>query len=356
VADLDPAIIEQKAGVAFQYAGGAFISAIIHLGDTLGLYRAMDNAGPMSSDEVAKKAGLDERFVREWLYQQTAAGILDRDGAKFVFSPEASIVFGPEKNEANLSGLFGELPGLLRLYFDVAPQGFRTGLGGTYDSFGEAGARMIDRFLGAWNRHALVPQALPKLDGVVARLEAGAKVADVGCGAGAGPIAIAKAFPKSDVHGYDNSKHAIALFNANKAAAGVTNVQVHDSDKDPLPLTPTFDFVTTLDCLHDMARPDLAAAAIRKAIKPDGAWFIADIESGNSFEENLANPLAGFFYAASIGMCLQSSASTPDGMKLGTVGLPEAKMRDLVKGAGFTKFERVAGLENPMNAYYVARP
>ena len=294
--------------------------------------------------------------MREWLFQQVAAGILDRDGDRFLFSPEASIVFGPEKNEANMSGMFGEMPGILGLYFDVAPNGFKTGLGATYDSFGPAGARMIDRFLGAWNRHALVPQALPKIDGLVARLQAGAKVADVGCGAGAGPIAIAKAFPKADIHGYDNSQHAIKLFNENKTSAGVSNVQIHDSDKEPLPSVPTFDFVTTLDCLHDMARPDLAAAAIRKAIKPDGVWFIADIECGNSFDENLQNPLAGFFYAASIGMCLQSSASTPDGMKLGTVGLPEAKMRDLVTNAGFTRFERVAGLENPMNAYYAARP
>lgn len=354
--ELNPAIIEQKAGIAFQYAGGAFISAAIYLGDALGIYRAMDGVGAMSSQEVASKAGLDERFVREWLYQQVAAGILDRDGEKFVFSPEASVVFGPEQNEANMSGMFGELPGIMKVFTEVAPTGFRTGIGGTYDSFGAEGARMIDRFLGAWNRHALVPQALPRIEGLVARLEAGAKVADVGCGGGAGPVAIGKAFPKSEVHGYDNSRHAIALFNENKAKAGVSNVKIHNSDTDPLPATPTFDFVTTLDCLHDMSRPDLAAAAIRKAIKPDGAWFIADIECGNSFEENLQNPLAPFFYSASIAMCLQSSASTADGMKLGTVGLPEAKMRELVTNAGFSRFDRVAGLENPMNAYYVARP
>ncbi len=355
--DIDAAILEQKAGLAFGYAGGAFIAGTIYIGDHLGLYRGMNGAGPMTSAGLAAKTGLDERFLREWLYQQTAAGITDRrDGDAFELGPEAALIFADESTMASMIGLFGELPALMDLLMNRAPKAFKTGTGGTYDSFGAGAARMIDRFLGAWNRNALVPEALPKIPGLVQKLEAGARVADVGCGGGAGPIAIGRAFPKSEVHGYDNSVHGLKIAHENREKAAASNVTFYNSDEQRLPETPTYDLVTTLDCLHDMARPDLAAAAIRKAIMPDGSWFIADIECGNSFDENLQNPLSGFFYAASLAMCLQSSASEPDGMKLGAMGLPEAKMRDLVKAAGFSQFERVAGLENPMNAYYVARP
>ena len=110
-----------------------------------------------------------------------------------------------------------------------------------------------------------------------------------------------------------------------------------------------------LDCLHDMARPDIVAAAIRKSIKPDGVWFIVDIECGD-FETNLQNPLGAMMYGFSQLTCMSSSSSTPDGLALGTVGLPEPRMRELVTNAGFSSFERVEGLEHPFNAYYVARP
>src|SRR6185295_16968277 len=112
---------------------------------------------------------------------------------------------------------------------------FKTGLGSTYDGFGEDVARAMDAAFGAWNRTALVSEALPKIPGLIEKLQAGAKVADVGCGAGAGPIAIAQAFPKSEVHGYDNSLHALKLGEENKAAAGATNVTFHNPDNDPLP-------------------------------------------------------------------------------------------------------------------------
>jgi hypothetical protein len=133
-------------------------------------------------------------------------------------------------------------------------------------------------------------------------------------------------------------------------------VAFHDSDNGPLPTTPTFDFVMTLDCLRDMPRPDLCSAAIRQAIKPDGVWFIIDIDGKGTMEENLQNPMAGFLYGASIALCLQSVSSTKDALKLGTFGLPEPAMRDLVTAAGFSQFRRVGGLVHPFNAYYQVRP
>jgi ubiquinone/menaquinone biosynthesis C-methylase UbiE len=210
--------------------------------------------------------------------------------------------------------------------------------------------------LGPWNKTSLIAEALPRIEGVVARLEAGAKVADIGCGAAVAGVAMAKAFPMSEFHGYDNSMHALKRARKNIEAAGVGNVFVHNADEEPLPSGASFDLVTSLDCLHDMTRPDLVAAAIRRAIKPDGVWFIVDIESASNYEENFTNPVAPLMYGYSILTCLASSSATTDGLALGTVGLPEPRMRQIVTSAGFNRFGRVPGLSHPFNAYYEARP
>ena len=353
--EINPEKVEATAGAAFGYLAGAIVSGTIWLGDELGLYRAMAGAGPLTSDEVAAKAGLSERWVREWLQGQAAAQLIDYADGKFELSAEAALVLADEDNPASAIGGFGGLPDQLYELKKV-PQGFRTGLGFSYDDGGEAVARGVERMFAPWHKTMLTTTALPSIPGVVEKLRAGALVADVGCGAGVAPIAVGKAFPAAQVHGFDTSKFALTRAEANLAEAGVKNVQFHNPDEgDGLPSEPTFDLVMCLDCLHDMARPDIVAGLIRTAIKPDGAWFIVDIECG-SFEQNLQNPLAGMMYGFSLLTCMSSSASTPDGLALGTVGLPEAKMRELVLNAGFSSFERVPGLEHPFNAYYIARP
>lgn len=353
---LNPEAVEQKIGAAFAALGGAMIANMIHIGERLGLYRAMAGSGTLTSADLATKTGLSERFLREWLYQQAASGVIEhRGGGLFELSPEGAMVFADTENPMSQIAIFEYLPALTSMMHE-AQNGFRLGLGNTYDDHGEEGARMMDASFGAWNRTSLVSEALPKIPGLIERLNAGARVADVGCGAGAGPIAVARAFPQCEVHGYDNSLHALKVGEENKAAAGVTNVTFHNPDIDSMPSAPTFDFVMTLDCLHDMARPDLAATAIRNAIKPDGVWFIVDIDGAGTPEENLQNPMAGFLLGASVAICLQSSASTEDGMQLGSLGLPEPRMRELVANAGFTQFKRVDGLTHPLNAYYEVRP
>lgn len=352
---IDPKLAEQKAELAIGYLAGGLTASLIYLGDKLGLYRAMDGAGAMTSAELAERTGFAERFVREWLNQQAAAGILEYRGAgQFELTPEASLVFVDEANENSVIGMFGDFPALVSQY-DRLPEVFRSGIGFTYDDGGPSIARTIDRGLGPWNRSGLIEQALPKVDGLLAKLEAGAEVADVGCGAAAGIIELAKRYPQSRFHGYDNSQNALRIARENIGAAGLTNVFLHNSDEEPLPATPRFDVVLTLDCLHDMSRPDLAAAAIRRAIKPEGTWFIMDSRCGATLEENLENPLGGFLYGISLGLCLPSSASTENGLALGTAGLPEPRMRELVEGAGFASF-RAVPLEHPMNAFYEAHP
>lgn len=353
---VDTARVEQIAETAFGYLSGAVVAGMIYLGDELGLYRALRDAGPMTSEEVAEHTGLHERWLREWLRGQAAADLIEyRGDGRFELTGEAALVLADEENPASVIGSFSDLPDQL-LLLKRARDSFRTGAGFTYDDGGESVARSVERMLGPWNKTLLISEALPKLEGVVARLEAGARVADVGCGAAVAVVAMARAFPRSEFHGYDNSSHALQRAKANIEAAGVANAFVHDVATEPLPADEAFDLITCLDCLHDMARPDLAASAIRSAIKPHGVWFIVDVESSAEFEENLANPLAPLMYGFSILTCMASSASTPDGLALGTVGLPEPRMRELVTNAGFSRFQRVAGLEHPFNAYYEARP
>jgi 2-polyprenyl-3-methyl-5-hydroxy-6-metoxy-1,4-benzoquinol methylase len=353
---IDEARVEQLAETVFGYLSGAIVSGMVYLGDELGLYRALRDAAPVTSEQLAERTGLNERWVREWLRGQAASGLLEYRGSdRYELSAEGALVLADEDNPASLIGAFSDFPSQMRA-LEKALGSFRTGIGFTYDDGGEGVARSVERMLGPWNKTLLISEALPKLEGVVARLEAGAKVADVGAGGAVADVAMAKAFPNSQFHAYDNSVHALARARENVKQAGVSNVFIHNVDEEPLPDDGSFDLITCLDCLHDMARPDLAAAAIRRAIKPDGIWFIVDIESSPNFEENLENPLAPLMYGFSIITCMASSASTPDGLALGTVGLPEPAMRDLAKAAGFTRFQRVPGLEHPFNAYYEARP
>jgi len=354
---IDTARVEQIAETAFGYLSGAVVAGMVYLGDELGLYRALRDGGPMTTEEVAKRTGLSERWLREWLRGQTAAGLFDyRGNGRFELSAEAALVLADEENPASVIGAFSDLPEQL-LALKRARDSFRTGIGFRYDDGGEGVARSVERMLGPWNRTLLITEALPKLGGVVEKLESGAKVADIGCGGAIAGIAMAQRFPKSEFHGYDDSTHALSRAGANINEAGLSNVFVHNvATGDTLPADASFDLITCLDCLHDMARPDIVATAIRQAIKPNGVWFIVDIESSADFEENLTNPLAPLMYGYSILTCLASSASTPDGLALGTVGLPEPKMRELVTTAGFSRFQRVAGLEHPFNAYYEAQP
>lgn len=335
--------------------GGALASGMIYLGDRLGLYQALYGAEPLTSEDLARKTGLHERWVREWLQGQAAAGLIDYKEGRFALSPEAAMVLADENSPLFLAGGFCALPQQMAV-LERLPESFKTGLGLPYDAFGPEGARGIERFLAPWFRTQLVPVALPKLDGVVAKLQAGAKVADVGCGGGVALIEMAKAYPRSAFHGYDISKHALARAEANKTQASVRNVAFHDVAVEALSSDASFDFITTFDCIHDMAHPDVVIRAIRQAIKPDGTWIIADIHGQPTFEKNLTdNPLAALMYGFSVLSCMSSALSEPGGAGLGTLGFPEPVARRMVAEAGFTHFTS-HDFANPINAYYEVRP
>jgi 2-polyprenyl-3-methyl-5-hydroxy-6-metoxy-1,4-benzoquinol methylase len=354
---IDPDKLEATIEQVFGYLGGAVISAMIHLGDRLGLYRALAAAdGALTSPELAAKTGLHERWVREWLRGQAAAHLVDyRGDDRFALSPEAVMVLADERSPAFAAGGFCGLPQQLAVV-DRLPECFRTGRGLPYDAFGLEGNRGVERMFAPWFRTMLVPVALPALDGVVAKLTAGAKVADVGCGAGVALIEMAKAYPRSEFHGYEISRYALERAATNLAESGLDNVTFHDASRDPLPHDARLDLVTTFDCLHDMAHPATVIAAIRQALKPDGTWLIADIKSAPTFEGNLENnPMAGMMYGFSVLSCMSSALSEPDGAGLGTLGFTEDMARAMTRAAGFTRF-RTHDFENPMNAYYEVRP
>jgi 2-polyprenyl-3-methyl-5-hydroxy-6-metoxy-1,4-benzoquinol methylase len=355
--NLDWNKVKETAEHVFGFLGGAMIAGTIYLGDRLGLYRALDEAGePISSAELAQRTGLHERWVREWLEGQATSGLVTYAGnGRYRLTPEAAMVLAREDSLAFSAGGFHGLPQQIGV-LEKLLQSFKTGLGLPYDAFGPEGARGIERMMAPWFRYQLVGGLLPLLDGVVSKLKAGAKVADVGCGAGVALLTMAGAFPHSQFYGYEISEHALGRAHQNRNDAGLANVHFCDATMEPLPCDRSFDLITTFDCIHDMAHPNRAIEAIRKSLKDDGTWLIADIKSKPTFEENLAdNPMAPMMYGFSVLCCMSSALSEPGGAGLGTLGFTEPVARKMTAEAGFTRFKR-HDYDNPFNAYYEVRP
>jgi len=341
----------------YSFMQGAVVSGMIYLGDTLGLYRALNGAGPTTAAELAARTGLHERWILEWLRNQGAAQVLAyRGDGRWELTPEQALVLADEENSlAFAAGAFAGLPQQLQV-LEKLPESFRTGIGLPFDAQGRAGNHAVARMFAPWFRHMLVPAILPALDGVVSKLESGAKVADVGCGAGIALCTMAKAFPSSEFHGYDISKHALALAEDNKREAGVHNVTFHDAAGEQLPSDGRFALVTTFDCIHDMTHPQQVISAIRKALDDDGTYLIADIKARPTYEENLEeNPMVAMMYGFSVLSCMSSAMSEPDGAGLGTLGFHEGTAREMTAEAGFTRF-KIHDFDNPVNVYYEVRP
>ncbi len=355
-AALDPVRMQEKAAKLGNMLVAAHVAAMVYLGDQLGIYGAMGGAGPMTPATLAAATGLHERWLREWLQGQAAEGLIEyRGDGQFELSPEVGELLANEDSMAAMAGGFEALVQRVMLV-DRLRESFKTGVGLTFDDRGEASVRGMGRTFRNWYRNVLVPVALPMLDGTVATLEAGGVAADIGCGTGIALITLAKAFPRSRFHGYDISALALERARADAAAAGLANLTFHNARTRPLPGDGSYDLITTFDCVHDMTHPEEVGRAIRAALKPDGVWFIADIDGGATFEENLQkNPRAGVMYAVSVLACMSSGLSEPGGAGLGTLGLPEPKMRALAEGGGFARCRRVA-IPSPVNAYYEARP
>ena len=331
---------------------GERVSLLIHVGDELGLYRAMQGAGPLTAAELAERTGLAERLVREWLLANAAAELVESsDGARFELTDAAAAVLADEEGSEWFGAGSFHAPDPPEVVHGVL-QSFRTGVGLPYDAFGAAGAHSTARSLGPWVRHALVPRLLPRLDGVVEKLEAGARVADVGCGGGVALETLAKAFPRSRFVGFDPSHHA--CHDARVRLHTLKNVHIHESPADDLPQTAHFDLVLTFDCLHDMPRPGDAAKAIRGSIADDGTWLVKEIRSTGNYADDKRNPMLALMYGLSVTTCLQSSLSEPGAEGYGTLGLPPPRVEAMARDAGFGQVTQ-HDIGEPPNLYYEIR-
>lgn len=349
----DPDLLKQYALRVWKYKQGEMVSLMIHLGDLLGLYRAMAGGDAWTPERLAEAAGLDERLVREWLLGQAAAGLLERSPeGEFRLEAEGEATLVNEEALSFAAGAF--IGGFAPDRIVAMADNFRTGRGVPYEEQGEQVARQIDRMNFPWLSRFLPERVLPRLEGVREKLEAGASAADVGCGGGIAVAALARRFPASSFTGYEPSAPGAAR--ARERTARLPNVRIVQAPGEELPARPPLDFVMTLDCLHDMPFPDRAAAAIGRAVAPDGTWLIKEMRCSEDYEKNLKNPVLAMQYGYSVTSCLASATSAPGGAALGTLGLPPSAVERLAEEAGFSSVRMMDLEDDPVHLYYEARP
>ena len=333
--------------------GAAIAGASVLLGDRLGLYKGMADGAPVTSSELAKKTGLHERYVREWLSGQAASGYIDFHPEKnaFSLSPEQAMAFAEEGSPAFFAGAFDVVQAT---YLDEpkVAEAFRTGKGVGWHEHSKCLFSGTERFFRPGYNTNLVSSWIPALHGVEEKLKAGTKVADVGCGHGASTILMAQAYPNSEFFGYDYHVPSIerAKLLAKEAGVGdrVTFAQATAKDfpgKD-------YELVAFFDCLHDMGDPVGAGKHVKETLAGDGVWMIVEPFAHDDLKDNL-NPVGRVYYGASTFICTPASLSQEVALGLGAQA-GERRLRQVVTQAGFSRFRRAT--ETPFNMVLDARP
>jgi SAM-dependent methyltransferase len=349
---VDPAKLEQFLGRMVGDMGAAMSAALVVLGDRLGIYKALAQ-GPANSEELARRTGLTERYLREWLAAQAASGYIAYDAAakRFHMTPEQAAVFADEGGPAFLPGAYEVVASVFHDEPKIA-EAFRTGQGVGWHEHHPCLFRGTERFFRPGYAAHLVKEWLPALDGVVAKLEQGASVADVGCGHGASTLLMAEAFPNSTFAGFDYHPESIERARDAARKAGVHGrVWFEVAGAKDYPGS-RYDLVTFFDCLHDMGDPVGAAAHVRDTLDADGTWMIVEPFAHDTLEENL-NPIGRMFYSGSTMICTPASLSQEVGLGLGAQA-GEARLREVVTQGGFGRFRRAQ--ETPFNLILEARP
>jgi hypothetical protein len=323
VAPAAPSLVLQ----AVEEVGATLGAALVVLGDRLGLYRALAGAGPLTPGEVSARAGVSERYVREWLNAQAAAGyvVYDPDSSRYTLPSEHAAAFTDATSPAYLPGLFQLALGAVLDSPRVA-EAAQSGAGIAWDEHGHDVIQGDERTFGLRYGATLLSDWLPELDGVVSSLEHGATVAVVGRSRRAA-AAIAEAFPRS----------LIADFDAGQAAS-------YSGEG--------YDLVTIIDCLHDLGDPVGAARHVRRSLAPEGTWMIVEPFAGDRVEENLTS-VGRVYYALSTLLSVPASLSYRSGVALGAQA-GEARIREVTERGGFTRFRRIA--ETPLSLVFEARP
>ena len=321
--------------------GATLNTGLVVMGDKLGFYRAMAASGPTTPSRLAADTGTSEPYVREWLNGQAAGMIVEYDAAtgEYTLPPEHVVALTDESSPAFLPGLFQIALGTVQdssKIIEVARDG--SGLG--WDEHNHDVHEGCERFFRpSYNAH-LIADWLPALGGVLAKLETGARVADVGCGHGASTVIMAQAFPNSTFVGYDFHEGSIDIARSRALAAGVSNRVRFDVASADSFGGAGFELVTTFDALHDMGDPVGAARQVRRSLAEDGTWMIVEPMAGDHVQDNL-NPVGRAYYGFSTLLCTPASLSQEVGLALGTQAGP-ARIRQVVTEAGFSRFARVA--------------
>ncbi len=330
----------------------AFHAPLVLLGAELGLFKAMKGAGPLAPAELAARTKTDERYVREWLSANAASGYVEykAETGKYEISPEQAFVLADPESPAYSVGAFKIVLSMFRDQEKMAAA-FRSGKGVGWHEHDSSLFEGTEEFFRPGYVANLLPSWIPALEGVKAKLEKGAKVADVGCGHGAATLLLAKAFPKSRFIGFDYHRPSIERARELANKAGLDNVRFEVAASKDYPGT-DFDLVAFFDCLHDMGDPTGAAKHVRQSLKPDGTWMVVEPLAADRVEGNL-HPVGRLFYSASTMLCAPASRSQEVGLALGAQA-GEARLRAVIEGGGFTRFRRAT--ETPFNMVLEARP
>lgn len=351
--ELNPTKLHDFVMKAVGEMGAAMNAALIVIGDKLGLYKAMAGAGPVTSQELAKKTGTTERYVREWLAAQAAGGFITYDPASqtYTLPPEQAFALADEQSPVFLPGFFDIVAACVKDEPKIR-EAFRTGKGVGWHEHDHALFAGTERFFRPNYRANLIGSWIPALEGVEAKLKAGAKVADVGCGLGTSTVLMAQAYPKSTFVGYDYHQGSIDMAReaASKASVG-DRVKFEVAKAKDYPGR-DYDFVAFFDCLHDMGDPEGAARHVHQTLKRHGTWMLVEPFANDKLEDNL-NPIGRVFYGASTMLCTPASLSQEVGLGLGAQA-GEKRLSSILKSAGFSKVRRAT--ETPFNIVLEARP
>jgi len=332
--------------------GAAVHAGMVVIGERLGLYGALAGE-PVTPAQLAAKTKTDERYLREWLASQAAGGYVTYDDktGKFGLNEEQAFTLAKEDSPAYLPGAFELALGSLAAVPRIADS-FRTGSGMGWHEHADGVFHGCEKFFRPGYAANLVSAWIPALSDVKEKLEAGAKVADVGCGLGASTILMAQAFPKSKFFGFDYHDKSIETARESARRAGVADRVTFEVSKAKEFPGKGYDFVAVFDCLHDMGDPIGAAAHVRQSLAKDGTWMIVEPFANDQLKDNL-NPVGRVYYSFSTLLCTPCSRSQEVGLCLGAQA-GEARIREVVNSAGFNRFRRAT--ETPFNIVYEARP
>ena len=350
---MDPARLDAFLGKLVGDLGASLTAALVVVGDKLGLFRGLADGGPQLPEELAKRTSTDARYVREWLCAQAAAGYVEYEPAtgRFSLDEVQRTAFTDEASPAFFLGGFQVVDSVFKDEPKLT-EAFRSGRGVGWHEHHPSLFRGTERFFRPGYNANLTTSWIPALDGVEAKLRAGARVADVGCGHGASTIVMAKAYPRSSFVGFDYHGPSIERARVLAAEAGVAErVRFEVARAQDYP-GDGYDLVAFFDCLHDMGDPIGAARNVRRSLAPDGTWLLVEPMAGDRIEDNL-NPVGRVFYGASTMICTPAARSQEGGFALGAQA-GEGQLRALLQQAGFGHVRRAA--TTPFNLVLEVRP